>query len=95
MNLKNLLDRHTWLFWIVIPAILLWKFKDLLGEFAGMQAKAALDKARGTDAKLKAKAEDAEREAQAKEQQAKGLEQKISKIEEKVDLNWHLKKDQE
>lgn len=89
----KLWNEKRWLFWLILPLVLLWIFKDLIFQYLISSAKTTVDKAEKKDEELQNKSNKADREASNAEAKAEAIEERIKERDESdISLDWHKKK---
>jgi hypothetical protein len=91
-KIKNLWNNNKILFFLLIPLIALWIFKDVLFSLLASSARKTADEARKEDDKLKAQADELDKQAAITKAEADAAGKRIAdRKEEDVDEDWHKK----
>jgi septal ring factor EnvC (AmiA/AmiB activator) len=86
----NLWKTKKWLFFLLLPVIILWFFKDLILQFLNYKFDQDLKDAKKKDEKLKDEITQIEKDSSKKEGQIEEIENKIKDREEAGgNLDWH------
>jgi peptidoglycan hydrolase CwlO-like protein len=88
--ISNLWNNKRWLFWLLLPVVILWFCKDLVLKFLHFKFDKDLQDAKKEDEKLNKEIRDIEKDASKKEGQIEEIENKVKDRESHdVDLDWH------
>lgn len=92
-KIKNLWNNNKILFFILLPLILIFVFRDLILSLLIGSARKVSEGAKKEDEKLKDQALQAEREADKLKTQSDSIEEKIKeRTEDDIPEDWHKRK---
>jgi zona occludens toxin (predicted ATPase) len=92
-KIKGLWNSNKILFFLLIPIILIFVFRDLIMSILIGSARKVSENAKKEDEQLKSKADEAERQSELEKQKADLIADRIeNRKEEDVSEDWHKKK---
>lgn len=90
MDIKKLWQNNKFLFFLLLPLVLLVVFKDLIWDFLVGSARKKVRETEKKDEELKQKADEANAKADELKDQADQLGEDVKNV--KGDPNWHKKR---